>query len=380
LKSLPNRSALAGAILTIDLGAIRENYRRLQARLEGIDCAAVVKADGYGLGAAVVADALRAEGCQSFFVAHAAEGLSLRQALGREPEIFVLNGVYPGGEDDCARSGLVAVANSAAQLAAWRAAALRSGRTLPVAIQVDSGMSRLGMPPAEVDGLAPDALAGLELKLVMSHLACADEPENPVNEQQRAAFEALRQRLPPAPASLANSSGIFLGGPFRHDLARPGASLYGVNPTPGKDNPMRQVVRLQARVIQTRDLNADIGIGYGHAYRTSAPLRTATIALGYADGWPRRAAAAAWHRGKKLPFVGRVSMDSIVLDISALDPGELVDGDLVEMIGEHQTIDDVAAVSGTIGYEILTGLGQRFHRLYEGDRAVMPEGSGEIRE
>jgi alanine racemase len=173
--------------------------------------------------------------------------------------------------------------------------------------------------------------------------------------------------LPPAPASLANSSGIFLGSAFHYDLARPGAALYGVNPTPGKENPMRQVVRLQAKVIQTRELTADVGIGYGHAYRTTAPLRTATIALGYADGWPRHAATAAWHGGKKLPFVGRVSMDSIVLDISALDPDELAAGDLVELIGAHQTIDDVAALSGTIGYEILTGLGHRFHRLYEGD-------------
>lgn len=365
-----HRSALAGAILTIDLGALRENYRRLKARLQGVACAAVVKADGYGLGVAATS-ALREEGCRSFFVAHPVEGVLLRQALGPEPEIFVLNGIYPGGEDDCAAAGLIAVANSAGQLAAWRAAALRCGRKLPVAIQVDTGMSRLGMPPSEVDSLPPNALAGLELILVMSHLACADEPDNPVNEEQRAAFEALRRMLPPAPASLANSSGIFLGDAFHYDLARPGAALYGVNPTPGKENPMRPVARLQAKVIQTRELAADIGIGYGHAYRTTAPLRTATIALGYADGWPRRAAAAAWHNGKKLPFVGRVSMDSIVLDISALDPGELAAGDLVELIGAHQTIDDVAALSGTIGYEILTGLGYRFHRLYEGGRAVL---------
>ena len=376
-----NRSALAGAILTIDLGALQENYRRLKAQLQGAAaCAAVVKADGYGLGAAVVASALREVGCRSFFVAHAVEGVALRKALGPQPEIFVLNGIYPGGEDDCARAGLVAVANSAAQLAAWRVAARRSGRTLPVAVQIDTGMSRLGMPPAELDSLAPDALAGLDLKLVMSHLACADEPDNPANEEQRAAFETLRRKLPPAPASLANSSGVFLGGAYRHDLARPGASLYGVNPTPGKENPMRQVVRLQAKVIQTRELIADMGIGYGHSFRSIAPLRVATIALGYADGWPRRAAAAAWHDGKKLPFVGRVSMDSIVLDISVLNPDELAAGDLVEVIGDHQTIDDVAALSGTIGYEILTGLGHRFHRLYEGGQRFRPDGSGDILE
>ena len=371
-----NPSALAGAVLTIDLDALRENYRRLKARLHGAACAAVVKADGYGLGAAVVASALREEGCRSFFVAHAAEGVSLRRALGDSPEIYVLNGIYPGAEDDCAEAGLTAVANSAAQLAAWRDAAQRLGRRLPVAVQVDSGMSRLGMSAAEVEAVGPDAFDGLDLRLVMSHLACADEADNPVNEMQRKAFDAARSKLPEAPASLANSSGIFLGDAFHYDLARPGAALYGVNPTPGQDNPMRQVVRLEAQVIQTRDLETGIGVGYGHSFRTGAPLRAATIAIGYADGWPRRASAAAWYGGRKLPFAGRVSMDSIVLDVSSLDADELAPGDLVELIGDHQTIDDLAELSGTIGYEILTGIGHRFHRRYRGEGAsAVPQGN-----
>lgn len=373
-----NRPALAGAILTIDLGALRENYRRLKARLHGAACAAVVKAEAYGLGAAEVASALREEGCDHFFVAHSAEGIALRQALGDGPEIYLLNGIHPGAEDACAKAGLTAVANSAAQLAAWQAAAGRLGRKLPVAVQVDTGMSRLGMPPSEVEGLGPDAFDGLDLRLVMSHLACADEPENPANEAQRKAFDALRSKLPDAPASFANSSGIFLGEAFHYDLARPGAALYGVNPTPGHENPMRQVVRLDAKVIQVRDLDAGVGVGYGHSFRTVAPLRAATIALGYADGWPRRAAAAAWHGDTKLPFAGRVSMDSIVLDASALAPGTLAPGDLVEVIGEHQTIDDVAALSGTIGYEILTGIGRRFHRVYLGGGAASALAQGNM--
>jgi len=358
----------AGAVLTVDLGAVGENYRRLRERLDGAECGAVVKADGYGLGAAAVAAALLGEGCRSFFVAHAAEGIALRRAIGDRPDIYILNGVHPGAENECALAGLIAVANSAKQLAAWSAAARRLGRRLPVAVQVDSGMSRLGMSVDEVGGLDADAFDGLDLKLVMSHLACADEPENPVNERQRQAFDALRAMLPPAPASLDNSSGVFLGAAFRYDLARPGAALYGVNPTPGRDNPMRQVVRLEAKVIQTRNLLADIGVGYGHAYRTTAPLRTATVALGYADGWPRRTAASAFFDGTKLPFVGRVSMDSIILDISALPEDRLQPGDLVEVIGDNQTVDQIAALSGTIGYEILTGLGHRFHRRYVGGR------------
>ena len=356
----------AGAILTIDLGAIRENYRLLRGKLTGAECAAVVKANGYGLGAAEVAFALSKQGCRVFFVAHAAEGISLRQALGAEPDIYVLNGIHPGAEDDCAKAGLIAVANSTAQLAAWRAAARRLQKRLPVAVQVDTGMSRLGLPPQEVEVLAPDAFDGLDLRLIMSHLACADAPDNPANDAQRNAFETLRSKLPDAPASLANSSGIFLGSAFHYDLVRPGAALYGVNPSPGQDNPMRQAVRLEAKVIQARDLESGIGVGYGHVFRTTAPLRAATIALGYADGWPRRASAAAWVHGKKLPFAGRVSMDSVILDVSVLGPAELKPGDLVELIGDRQTIDDLAALSGTIGYEILTGLGRRFHRRYEG--------------
>lgn len=364
-SSISSDEASAGAILRIDLGAIRENYRRLKAMLPRAACSAVVKADGYGLGATEVASALIGEGCEHFFVAHASEGLSLRTGIGDGPKIYVMNGVFPGAEDDCAQAGLIAVANSAAQLQAWRKAACRVGRTLPVAVQVDTGMSRLGMSPSEVDGLEPADFYGLEPVLAMSHLACADEPDNPVNQIQRHAFEVLRQKLPPMPASLANSSGIFLGEEYQYDLVRPGVALYGINPVPGRPNPMRKVVSLEAKVIQTRELEAGIGVGYGHAFRTAAASRTATIALGYADGWPRRAGTAAWFDDIRLPFAGRVSMDLIVLDISALPEGQLKPGDTVELISRHQTVDDVAEIAGTIGYEILTGLGSRFWRVYE---------------
>ena len=358
--------AAAGAILTIDLGAIRENYRRLKVRLGGVRCAGVVKADGYGLGASQVAAALVSEGCDIFFVAALAEGIALRCSLGPGPAIFVLNGIPPGAEPEAAAAGLSAVVNSVEQLAVWREMARRSGRKLPAAIQVDSGMSRLGMPPRDVERIAADPLAfdGIDIRLVMSHLACADEPEHPANERQRLAFERLRAMLPKAPASLANSSGIFLGQRFHYDLARPGAALYGINPTPAKPNPMLPVVRLEAKVVQTRMLEAGVGVGYGHAFQTTAPLTAATISLGYADGWHRRAASAAWFEGVRLPFLGRVSMDSIILDISALPSGRLREGDLVELLGPSQSVDDAAGHAGTIGYEILTSLGPRFHRRY----------------
>ena len=366
--SRQSEAALTGAVLRIDLGAVRENYRRLKERLGATRCAGVVKADAYGLGAAQVAKALAREGCDTFFVAHAGEGLALRAVLGREPAIHVLNGTPPGAEVEAAAAGLTTVANSLDQLAAWRAAARKLERKLPVVLQVDSGMSRLGMMPSEAETLAADAslLDGLDVKLVMSHLACADEPAHPANALQKKNFDRLRAMLPAAPLSLANSSGVFLGADYHYDLARPGAALYGINPTPGHANPMREVIRLDAKVIQTRTLEGDIGVGYGHTYRTAGPLRAATISLGYADGWHRRAAAGAYFNGVRLPFIGRVSMDSIIIDISALPEDVLKAGDLVELIGSHQTVDDVAGHAGTIGYEVLTGLGHRFHRIYEG--------------
>lgn len=359
-------STIAGAVLTVDLGAIRRNYRLLKDRTGGIPVAGVVKADSYGVGATAVAQTLMEEGCDTFFVAHLSEAMALRAAIGGKPAIHVLNGVPPGAERECVDCGAVPVLNSLEQLEAWRLAAAHAGRRLAATLQVDSGMARLGLAPADVEKLAAAAHAfkGIEVVLVMSHLAAADEPDHPANQSQLREFMRLRAMLPAAPASLANSSGIFLGKPYHFDLVRSGAALYGINPVPRRPNPMRQVVRLLAKVIQTRDLPAGTGVGYGHAFRTTAPMRTATISLGYADGWPRRAVASAWFDGVQLPFVGRVSMDSIILDVSALPPGHLKGGDLVELIGKHQTVDDLAVLAGTIGYEILTALGGRFHRVH----------------
>lgn len=367
VESQPSLAA-AGALLTIDLDAVRENYRRLKKLLGGAACAGVVKADGYGLGASEVARALAEEGCDTFFVAHVDEGVRLRAMLGQNPVIYVLNGITPGAEPEAVAAGLTAVVNSTEQLAAWHKAARRAGRKLPAAVQVDSGMSRLGMAPAEVERVAAsaDAFEEIDLRLVMSHLACADEPAHPANRAQLREFQRLRAMLPAVPASLANSSGIFLGADYHFDLARPGAALYGINPTPGSKNPMLPVVRLEAKVIQTRTLAAGAGIGYGHTVVTDGPVETATISLGYADGWRRRAMAAAHFDGVSLPFIGRVSMDSIILDISALPAGRLKAGDYVQMIGPSQTLDEVAGLTETIGYEILTSLGHRFHRRYVG--------------
>jgi alanine racemase len=360
----------AGAILTIDLAAIRANYRLLRNRVGGAACAGVVKADGYGLGAVKVAAALQAEGCSTFFVAHLSEAVVLRNSLDHRCRVFVLNGLPPGSEAECAEAGVTPVLNCLEQVDAWAQHARRLDRRLEAALQIDSGMSRLGLPPSEVEQLAADRarLDAIEPVLVMSHLACADEPDNPANELQRRSFDHLRSLLPGAPGSLANSSGIFLGSTYHHELARPGAALYGINPIPGQPNPMDQVVRLQAKIVQVREIGDGVGIGYGHASRARQAMRLATISLGYADGWPRSAVSDAYHQGIKLPFAGRVSMDSIILDVSAPPAGALKAGDLVDMIGPDQTVDEVAFHAGTIAYEILTGFGSRFHRVYIGEQ------------
>ncbi len=359
----PDPAARAGAILTIDLGAIVANWRALAARASPALCAAVVKADAYGSGAARVAPALEAAGCRYFFVAHLDEGIALRAALGREPAIAVLHGAMPGTEADMAAHDLVPVLNSAQQVAAWTALARARRARLLAILQVDTGMARLGVPPGELDQLG--RLADLDLRYVMSHLACADDPAHPANAAQLATFRALRGRWPSVPASLAASSGIFLGPDFHFDLVRPGAALYGLAPQPGL-NPMQPCVRLQARIVQTRDIPPGEAVGYGHTWRASSPTRIATIAAGYADGFPRSASnrGCAWLDEVRLPFAGRVSMDSITLDASAAPENALQPGTLVDLIGPHWTVDDAAAAAGTIGYEMLTAFGQRYHRCY----------------
>jgi alanine racemase len=355
-----------GAILAVDLDAVTDNWRLLSAMAKPAECAAVVKADAYGLGAAEVAAALQAAGCRTFFVAHLQEGLDLRRAIGFSSRVFVLNGTPSGTEQEFLRSVLIPVINTAGELAAWRLRAREAGRSMPVALQLDTGMSRLGLSAGDVEALAGGTtlLSGLSVELIMSHLACADEEAHPANDRQRREFSRLLAMLPKkARTSLANSSGIFIRQGFHFDLVRPGAALYGINPVPGKPNPMRQVAALSGRVLQLRDLPAGGFVGYGHAYRAGRRSRLATISLGYADGWPRVASTSAFFKGRALPFAGRVSMDSIVVDATdcAEPPRE---GDMVGFICPQQTVDDVARAADTIGYEILTRLGRRFRREY----------------
>lgn len=355
----------AGAVLEVDLGAIVANWRSLGERHSSGPVAALVKADAYGLGASAVAPALHAAGCRHFFVALLDEALALRPLL-PGAMLAVLNGPFPGTEADYLAHDIIPVLGSLAEIDAWAATARRSCRRLPAILHVDTGMSRLGLGTEELGTLHEDhlRLAGIELRYIMTHLVSAEIADDPMNKVQLLSFEMACSGLPPAPRSLANSSGMFLGRGWGSDLARPGAALYGINPTPDAPNPMRQPVRLRARVVAVRDIEPEETVGYNATWTAARPSRIATAAIGYADGWHRAQSnrGAAVFDGRPVPLVGRVSMDLTTFDVT--DHPDIVPGSWLELIGPSRTPDDVAAAAGTNGYEVLTSLGRRFHRIY----------------
>ena len=360
----------SGAILTIDIDAVRANYRLLRGKAHPAACSAVVKSDAYGLGAAQVGAALYEEGCRHFFVAHLEEGISLRPHVAPDADIFVLHGPPVGADSEFTQHGLIPVLNSEAQVAGWRAHAAALDRELDAIVQVDTGMSRMGMSPQEIDGWLADPhfLDGIKVRYVMSHLACADERYHPANAQQLARFLEIRARLPQYPASLANSSGVFLSPDYHFDLVRPGAALYGIAPQAGEPNPVQSVVRLQGKIIQTRTIEAGDHVGYSCRYTATGPCVVATVSVGYADGWLRSMSnqGQGMIDGVRVPQIGAISMDSITLDVSNIDPARLAPGSLVDLISPEHPVDAVAAMAHTIGYEVLTNLGGRYFRVYTG--------------
>ena len=344
---------MAQAKLSIDLDALRGNWRALND-MTGCETAAVVKADGYGLGAARVARALAREGARRFFVAIAEEGASLREALGPGPEICVFSGHMSGDTDMIHDLTLTPMINSIDQM-------LRHVEALPGApfgIQLDSGMNRLGMEPGEWSALREIALAQ-NPTLIMSHLACADEPDHAMNPQQLRAFREMTDGID-APLSLAQTGGILLGPDYHFDVTRPGIGVYGGLPFVDA----QPVVTLEIPVIQIRDLEPGETVGYGNTFTATRPTRLATIAGGYADGIHRiMGPKASLFAGEtRCPIAGRISMDLIGVDVT--DAPEVPD--TLELLGRHQSVDTLADWAGTIGYEILTSLGARYNRVYRG--------------
>ncbi|HEX2135163.1 MAG TPA: alanine racemase [Microvirga sp.] len=368
-------AAQAGGLLTIDLGALAANWRLLRGRAGGAECAAVVKADAYGIGIEAAVPALAAAGCRTFFVAHLSEAFRVRAAA-PEAVVYVLNGLLPGTAPAYAGRDLRPVLGSQDELEEWAAFCRGEGRRLAAAIHVDTGMNRLGLPVPEGLALNGDRrLQDFAPALLMSHLVGAEEPENPVNRRQIDAFRALREVLPGVPASLCNSSGIFLPEAPHLDMVRPGYALYGGNPTPTRANPMRAVVTLEGRVIQLRTVEDGARVGYNATWTAAGRRRLATVSVGYADGYLRSAsrtdatvaagspAGEALVAGRRCPLVGRISMDLIVVDVTEV-PEAPSRGAAVTLIGGELTVDEVGRRAGTIGYEILTSLGRRYARTY----------------
>ncbi|MEQ8507051.1 MAG: alanine racemase [Rhodospirillales bacterium] len=360
---------LAGAVLSIDLDALQTNYRLIANTLTGgAVAAAVVKADAYGTGIGPAAGALWSAGARDFFVAHPGEGVELRGHL-PEAKIHVLNGAHAGAEGAFLEHRLIPALNCLGDVERWRVYCSHIERPLPAVLHVDTGMCRLGLDKGEYARVIndPALLDDINIETVMSHLASADE-NSPQNADQLARFQDIRRNLTVGRASFANSSGVFLGPEFHFDLARPGVALYGANPTPFAPNPMAQVVSLQAKILQVRDVDSPETVGYGATHRIAGPSRIATLPVGYADGYLRSLSsrAKAFIGDYETPIVGRVSMDLITIDVTAVPEPLCRPGMPVDLIGPRHTVDDLAAEAGTIGYEILTSLGRRYHRIYSG--------------
>lgn len=364
--------ASATGVVTIDLGAIAANWQALAKLVSPAECGAVVKADAYGLGAGRVIPALQSAGCRTFFVATQPEALQAR-ALARSATIYVLDGLLPGAGEDLIAAAAIPVLSNGEAIREWSALAKAKDVRLPAAIQIDSGLNRLGLDESALSAIMTDGemLSWLDLKLIMSHLACADDPDDAKNAAQLAAFRRLSSISLPAPLSLAASDGLMLSRDFHFDLVRPGYALYGGQAFKGGATPVRPVVKAEARILQVREVPDGATVGYSATYSAKGTRRIATVAAGYADGLFRHLSAGDGESGGQVsidgrfaPIVGRVSMDLITVDVTDVPTGSVGRGEMACLIGPDLPIEAVGAAAGTIGYEVLTSLGRRFHRVY----------------
>ncbi len=354
--------SLHSGLVEVNLAALKSNWRRLKAAAHGAEVAAAIKGEAYGLGLGPCAKALWEAGCRSFYVARPLEGEALRTIL-PEANITVLDGLYPNHSAFYVKHNLIPAITSVDQAQEWA----RDGQGKPCTLHVDTGINRLGLSIADYAAILANHPT-LNIAFVMSHLACSDEPDHPLNEIQRQRFDDVRALAPQVKASFANSSGIFLGKAYAHDQARPGVALYGGNPLPGQPNPMQPVATLKARVMQIRELSPGETLGYGASWSPSHPAKIALLGAGYRDGVPRKLSsrtidgpAQIYVNGKRCPIVGRVSMDMMGVDVTQ---AHVQTGDWAEIFGQHIPVDEAAAWAQTISYELLTHLGSRYARLY----------------
>jgi alanine racemase len=364
---------LSSAIVTIDLHALQSNYRTLSKKASPAACGVAIKGEAYGLGMAEVAKALWAVGCQNYFVSRPSEGAELRAVLA-DATIYVLDGFYAGQAHFYLQHHLVPALASIGEAVEWA----KVGGGAPCAIHVDTGINRLGFTSVEFAHLCADVelKKSIHINLLVSHLACSDQVEHALNLRQLKSFQEFRVLMPDVPASFANSSGIYLGADYHFDLVRAGVALYGGNPLPGKPNPMKPVVTLQAKVMQTRLVPEGETIGYSATWTAPRDSRIAILGAGYRDGIPRKLSstqvdgpAQVYIAGRRVPIVGRVSMDMMACDVTDIPKDEIERGTLAEIFGPNISVDEAAGWAGTISYELLTHLGNRYHRRYIGSES-----------
>lgn len=360
-----------GGRLTIDLGALKRNWQALDRVSQGALTGAVVKANGYGLGIEPVSRAFHAVGARFFFAATPDEGLSVRRAL-PDAHVFILDGLFPGGAEFYAREKLMPCLSSIAMLEEWLAYCTERAEAFPAAFHFDTGMNRLGFRLNEA-AVVKRIIAGpgFQPQMVMSHFACADQPQHEKNRTQLALFQSILQQFPNVPASMSNSAGLMTGRENHFQMVRPGIALYGGRAVNGRRNPMSHVVTLEVPVLQIKDVRTGETVGYGATQTLARESRIAIVAYGYADGFLRalsssntRPGGKAAFRGKIVPVAGRVSMDLVAFDVTELGAGSPVPGEMLEILGPTVSVDDQADAAGTIGYEILTSLKGRYERVY----------------
>ncbi|MBX3486927.1 MAG: alanine racemase [Candidatus Paracaedibacteraceae bacterium] len=357
--------------LIVNLDLVAHNYNHLKSMTATAECSAVLKADGYGMGAIPMALRLMREGCKSFFVAFADEGVALREAFidrGLDADIYILNGFFPGSEGVYADFHLIPALTDLDQVARWQAFCHMSGRKLPAALHVDTGMTRTGLPSKEYMTLAsnPQLLEGMDLKLVLSQMVYSHDENLTFTQQQRQRFEQAIRHMPKMKASLAKSGVVFLGQEYHYDMVRPGIALHGVNPTNAKNNPLIQTMELWGRIYQIQDVAVGQSIGYSQTFVAANARRVATIGVGYADGYPWAMANKGYVfiAGQKCPILGRVSMDVITVDVTDIPESQLEIGGWAQLVGRDIPVDEIAKTAGTVPYEILLRMGDRFRRVY----------------
>ena len=369
MMPLVDNHKISNSFLEINIDSIIHNYQLINNKVGNTECAAVLKADAYGMGASVVAKALDKVGCSTFFVATIDEGIELRACFSKnENQIAVLSGLLEGSEDIFYSNKLTPVLNDTEQIKKWAIYNKQKKISATSILHIDTGMNRLGLTINELYDIIknPTELKQLHVEWIMSHLACGDQPRDIMNEKQLSVFLNAKKEFPNVKASLANSAGVFLGQSYHLDMVRPGIALYGSGSGSIPSKPLKQVIKLYSRILQIRTLSTGASVGYGASYRVSEATRVATVGLGYADGYLRSLSNCSWvfFNGLRLPVIGRISMDYITIDITQIASEKIKTGDFIEIIGDKFTLDDLATVANTVPHELLTRLGTRHHRIY----------------